>query len=59
MELRRHEEKERREEVKESGTKGRGSRKTTRGEKLGGDVVVGVGESEGEEKKGESSWNVT
>ena len=31
-----------------------------RGEKLGGrDASVGVEESEGEEKKGESSWKVT
>ena len=33
---------------------------TTRGEKPGGgDVVVGLGGSEREEKKGESSWKVT
>ena len=32
----------------------------TKGGKLSGeDAVVGVGESEGEEKKGESSWKVT
>ena len=38
----------------------RGSRKTTRREKLGeGDVVARVGESKGEEKKGESSRMVT
>ena len=33
---------------------------TTKGGKLGrGDSGMGVGEREGEEKKGESSWKVT
>ena len=33
---------------------------TTKGGKLGrGDAVAGVGEREGGEKKGESSWKVT
>ena len=42
------------------GTEGRGSAMTTKGGKLGrGDAAVGVGESEGGEKKGESSWKVT
>ena len=39
------------------GTKGRGSGKTTRGELPGrGDEAARVIESDGEEKKGESSW---
>ena len=62
MELRKHEEKEKREErgSEGEGTKGRGSRKTMRGGKPGkGDAVVGVEESEGKEKKRESSWKVT
>ena len=43
-----------------SGAKGRGSGKTTRGEKPGGgDTIAEFKESEGEEKKGESSWKVT
>ena len=42
------------------GTKERGSGKTTRGEKQGGeDAAVWVRESEGEEKKGEFSWKAT
>ena len=42
------------------GTEGQGSAMTTKGGKPGGgDAAVGVGEGEGGEKKGESSWKVT
>ena len=44
-------------ESRGEGNEGRGLAMTTKGgNPVGGDKVVGVRESKGEEKKGESSW---